>query len=406
MTGSAGNSLPLVPLRLAIGIVFIGILSFFAFFALLAYTPEFRDDNDGGAHALSGSAIGFAGLRIFLLDAGIPTAVDRGRLHNFAVPSLAVQTPGPETPDSELYALAHPEPRLVILPKWLAVGDPLQRGRVVKAGSIGTSSVVALLKSFSATSRISRARGTSVPALQTGSPKGDIVLPKKLQPIDSLQTLAGRDWIPVIVSAHGGMVLAKLQYSHTYVLADPDFMNTHGLGDLATAGMALSIVRAIRVGDGPIGFDVTLNGFRQTPNLLRDIFAPPFLGATLCAILAALLLALHAVSRFGSPVAPPRVFALGKLALIENTVQLIHMMHREPRMASRYAAVARNLALLAAGARRDAWNAQRLISTLERNRGTTYDELLTDARGVRNRSELMRSADALFRWRQRMTHGN
>jgi len=400
---SSDSAQPLVPLKLVIGIVLLGVLSFFAFFALLAYAPEFRDDNDGGAHALSKSAIGFAGLRIFSYEAGIPVAVDRGLLHRTAVPSLAVQTPGPDTPGSTLYALDHSEPRLVILPKWLAVGDPLTRGRVVKAGLIPTASIAALLKSFSATTSITRAHGTAVPQLRTTPAHADIFVPKKLQPVDSLQNISGSDWIPVITSEHGGMVLARLKYSATYVLADPDFMNTHGLRDLATAGLALSVIRSLRVGEGPIGFDVTLNGFSRGPNLLRDIFAPPFLGATICAIFAALLLALHAASSFGSPVPAARLFALGKRALVENTAQLIRMMHREPKMAVRYAALNRSLVLRALGSLSDAVDAQRLLSALERGRG--YDEVLADARGAKNNADLMKSAGEIFRWRQRMTHG-
>ncbi|HEX3666966.1 MAG TPA: hypothetical protein VHU23_17220 [Rhizomicrobium sp.] len=404
-TGDSAQSRPLVSLKFIIGVVLIGMLSFFAFLALFAYAPEFRDDNDGGAHALSGSAIGFAGLRVFLYDAGIRTAIDRGTLHKYSVPSLAVLTPGPDTSGSELYALDHLEPRLVVLPKWVPVGDPLMRGRVMKAGMFGTRDVAKLLNSFSSTSQIRRERGTAAPKLKVARSGSGIVVPDKLQPVDSLQTLEGRDWIPIVVSAHGGVVLARLHHSLTYVLADPDFMNTHGLHDLATAGMALAIVRDIRIGHGPIGFDVTLNGFRRMPNLLRDIFAPPFLGATLCAILAALLLAVHAASRFGSPAAPARVFALGKLALVDNTAQLIRMMHREPRMAARYAQAMRNLVVQAVGLRRDAQDTQRLIWALERDRGATYDELFAAARDVKNNSELMKSAGELFRWRQRMTHG-
>jgi hypothetical protein len=405
MSTETNHSAPLVPLKLVIGIVLVGVLSFFAFFALLAYAPEFRDDNDGGTHALSKSAIGFAAMGIFLRDAGLHAVVDRGLLHKTVVPSLAVQTPGPETSGADLYALDQPEPRLIILPKWLAVGDPLTRGRVMKDGLVPPSEVYELLKQFSATTGIARLRAVRTPGLRTTLARADIFVPKKLQAVDSLQTITGPDWIPVITSDRGEMVLARWKKGGTYVLADPDFMNTHGLHDLATASLALSIVRSLRTGQGPIGFDVTLNGYKSGPNLLRDIFAPPFLGATLCAILAALLLALHAASSFGSPIPAARVFALGKGALVENTAQLIRMMHREPHMAARYAAVTRDLVLRALGSRRDAEDAQRLISALERDRGPTYDELLARAREVENNSDLMKSAGETYRWRQRMTHG-
>jgi hypothetical protein len=405
MSNHADQPAPLAPLKLVIGIALMGVLSFFAFFALLAYAPEFRDDNDGGAHALSKSAIGFAALRIFLEDADIPAAVDRGALHRHNRLSLTVQTPGADTSGADLYALNYLEPRLVILPKWIAVGDPLTRGRVMKSGLISTGSVAELLTSFSATSRLKRMKGATAPQLRIARPDTDIVTPDKLQPIDSLQTLQGPDWVPIIVSARGGAVLARLKSSHVYVLADPDLMNTHGLHDLRTAALALSIIEQLRLGDGLVGLDVTLNGFRRGPNLLRDIFAPPFLGATLCAIFATLLLALHAASRFGSPIPAPRTFALGKRALVENTAQLIRMMRREPQMAARYAALTRNLVLQTVSSRRDAQDAQRLMTALERDRGPGYDDALANARAANNNLDLMKSAGEVFRWRQRMTNG-
>ena len=53
-----------------------------------------------------------------------------------------------------------------------------------------------------------------------------------------------------------------------------------------SAGAA--VLENLRLEHGPIIFDVTLNGFVRGRNLLKTAFEPPFLSATLCAVLAAL----------------------------------------------------------------------------------------------------------------------
>jgi hypothetical protein len=137
---------------------------------------------------------------------------------------------------------------------------------------------------------------------------------------------------------------------------------------------------------------------------LRDVFAPPFLGATFCAIFAAAVLAYHAVVRFGSPLRGGRAIALGKRALVDNTADLIRMMQREPQMAVRYAVATRNMALDALGARRDSKDADALIDALERGNGVRFAELLNDAGRADTRSRLLDTASELFRWRKRITH--
>src|SRR5262249_25116569 len=145
-------------------------------------------------------------------------------------------------------------------------------------------------------------------------------------------------------------VLAQLNGTQTYVLADPDLMNTHGLHDLATARAANDIIQSLRRGLSPVIFDVTLAGYRSAPNLLRPAFQPPLVGATLCAFLAALLMAVHAATRFGEPLEGGRVFALGKQALADNSAALIAMAKREHHIVVRYAAAVRSRVARAIGA--------------------------------------------------------
>ena len=204
----------------------------------------------------------------------------------------------------------------------------------------------------------------------------------------------------------GGAVLAKLNNYPIYVLADPDLMNTHGLHDLPTAAFALALIQNLREGNGPVVFDVTLNGLRREPSLLRAIFAPPFLGATLCAILAALLMAFHALVRFGTPPAPPPVYARGKQALAANAADMIRLLHREPHMATRYVLTTRNLVLRAFGLRRQSAleDGDDPFRARENETPLSYGELLDEARRVENRSDLVALARRLSQWREDMLH--
>jgi hypothetical protein len=394
----------------AIGLVVISMLSLVAFFALSAYAPDLRTETDGGAHALSTSAIGYAGLRDLLEALNIPNTIDRGSLPRPQTsPSLVVLTPQPygegEHDLSDALTKFSAAPVLIILPKWIPLADPAALGRVLKGGAIGTSDIEKILQPLAKNTKVARDTKTKAPSLSaTGSIA--ISLPETLGPVDSLQTISGKDWIPLVVDASGVAVLAKSRDKLVYVLADPDFANTQGLHDLRTAALSVAVIRRLRAGSGPIAFDVTLNGLGRGPSLLRTAFAPPFLGATLCAILAAALIAIHAMVRFGTPPADAPVYARGKEALANNAADMIRLLHREPHMAARYAMTTRNLVLRGIGARRlfHSQESDAYIQALERGDRDTFAALLAEAQRVNNRSDLVALARKLYEWRQEIFH--
>src|SRR6185312_6284878 len=141
--------------------------------------------------------------------------------------------------------------------------------------------------------------------------------PVKPVSIDRLQTISGAGLVPEIVDDEGKAVLVRVGDTQTFILAEPDLLNNAGLADRNTAGIGYWIVNGARLGEGTIWFDATLNGFKRSPDLLRAVFSPPLLGATLCVLLAAAFLGFHAMSRFGSPKAPDRIYAFGKRALAD-----------------------------------------------------------------------------------------
>jgi hypothetical protein len=209
----------------------------------------------------------------------------------------------------------------------------------------------------------------------------------------------------VLTDQHGAAVLVRYPRSGAGVLADPDLLNTHGLRDLTTARAAVALIRGLRQGDGPVVFDVSLDGLKHSPNLLKLAFEPPFLGATLCLIGAALLMAVHAANRFGAPERAVRALALGKRALAENSAGLIRMARREPRMAGGYLDLNRNAVAKALGATRlSAAELEAYVDRLgERTGAGRLSALALQISAVRDRDSLIRFAQRLYQWRLEMT---
>lgn len=400
--------------RMAVGLVLVSIFSLCALVALSAYAPDLRPESDGGTHVLSTSAVGFAGLRRLLEASGIPVEIDRGffaregRRASLTIRTLP-QLPKGGASGTEV-GRASPRIRqlgaqLDISPKWLTAPDPERRDWVRKV--IALPLAPPIVKGGRRFSLLNRRKGVTPVALQPNPRELPGMAPARIAPVDQLQTMQAGNLTPVISAALGQAVLLRMQQTHLYVLSDPDLMNNHGLRDEATARAALAIIEQLREGDGPVVFDVTVNGFRRSPSLLRDALEPPFLGATIAALLAALLMGVHAFSRFGTPPAPPRHFALGKQALADNTAALVRNMGREAGMARRYAQATRAMVLEALGIRRElsAEQADALLAKIEKAAHTdeAFAALALDAEFAHNGGDLIRTARKLYEWRQGMT---
>jgi hypothetical protein len=389
---------------LALGLVVVSALSLLAYVVLNAFAPELRGDQTGSANVLSKSGVGFAGLKILLDASGEATLIDRGdKTLDRSGYSLTILTPELfSTSAKDLAGAARAKgPHIIVLPKWFVMSDPGHPGWALKLDAIDTKEIQALFDELSKGTKIARRKGVTKVALSWMDIPEQPPASRAPIRVDTLQTLSGKDWVPVLADEKGLAVIAQLKGTSIYVLADPDLFNTQGVHDPAVARLATLIVDYLRDEDGPVAFDVTLNGFRSTPDLMHEAFSPPFLGATLCALLAAALLGFHAISRFGTPAIRGRTIAFGKRALADSTAGLIRMLGREPHMAMRYAMTVRNLALRRLGAPKeteaaDAW----LVRAQRRADGPTYGELFTQARAVESVPALMRAARELYRWKR------
>ncbi|MFI4974592.1 MAG: hypothetical protein ACHP84_08640 [Caulobacterales bacterium] len=384
-------------------IVLVGVFAFSAFVALLAYAPDLRRDSNCRENVFSKCAVGFAGLAEVVQSDGTAVIVSRTPLPRGRVDGLLIATPESATNLGAIAKLGFSGPVLVVLPKWVVAADPLHPGWGRKLAPVNPDEFAAL-HLFEGVGIVQRAR-VARPRLAGQGPLQGLALTPG--PVDHFQTLSVKGWAPVLTDETGAVVMAQAPNTNVFLLADPDFLNVQGLADLDSFTAGVSLLRALRAGEGPVIFDVTLNGYQTTRSILRLIFDPPFLAVTLCLAAALALAGVQTAVRFGPLRRDTRVFAHGKEALADNTAQLIRLARREARMAPRYVALTRNAAARAVGAPRDL-TGEALTTFLDRlaqQRGAadSLAALTADADRVRDRAGLAKLAQRLFRWRLEMT---
>ncbi len=404
---SAPANSPLISSRVAIALVLISALTALGFLALSAYAPDLRTDRSGGATVISKSAIGFAGLRVLLenLHIGVNVGREPPASGQFG---LVILTPTAGTDEKDLARLAGLGPRLIVLPKWAVAENPQHDGWVWKLDPEAPGTIGKILQTVAKDAKLVQHKGVYRSKLTAEHDRFGAAAPAQPVEIDRVQTISGPTLEPDIVDGEGKAVLVQVKGTQTYILSEPDVLNNHGLHDIAMARIAYTIIQALRVRDDAVSFDVTLNGFRRSPDLLRTVFSPPFLGATLCVLLAAAFLGFHAMSRFGSPRAPDRVFAFGKRALADNTAAVIRMMKREPAMAARYSQAALNQIASFFGISREKTADPSVVRGLEQRGALPYRfaDLEAEARAAHDTQSLMQVARKLYRWRRTIMHGH
>lgn len=387
--------------RVILALVLVGVVAFAALAVLSAYAPDLRSGQDGRAHALSKSAIGFAGAPILMKQLGASAVVSRTRPHR-PQEAVVVLTPDFGLNPEELQKYPKGAQTLIILPKWLVMPDPMRRGfvRKVDVPVEGGRDVKALLASYAKTSRLDMLKGRWRSRLTGHGPFEGVDLP--LGPIENLQTISGEGWAPALVDGRGRMVLAYSKKSPgIWVLADPDLLNNHGLSNLDTARAGVTILETARAGERPILFDVTLNGYERGRGIGRLMLEPPWLAATLIGVMAGVLMGLHALARFGQPLRRERPFALGARALVDNSADLVRMAKREHELAPAYAALIQSLVVRAGGghASEEHW----LEHLAERRGAASPGALNAEAETAKTRDDLLSIARKLYDWRGEMT---
>ncbi|WP_156841886.1 DUF4350 domain-containing protein [Novosphingobium aquimarinum] len=337
--------------RAALLLVAFGSLVFLAILLMSAFDAGTGDINDGGGHAGSRGINGFAAFADLAERRGY--TVRRSRSEGaFEQPGLLVLTPPHMAdPDKIASAIDHHRlqgPTILVLPKWIGVDASMlpgltktKEGWVILSGaapppwadevsSLGDLDVEvdkldsreAGWRGFGRAGRLPDAR-----AVQTVSSGRVVAVVRDARGQTAAGFLDDGTATPDLEVAAGREPEAGLQVRVRYpviVVAEPDLMDNWGMAEQGRAMAMLSLLNAATGGERmPVNFDLTLNGLGHSANLLALAFTPPFLAATLCLLLAALVIAWRAFVRFGPPLRPERAIAFGKQALVANSAGLV-----------------------------------------------------------------------------------
>jgi hypothetical protein len=267
--------------------------------------------------------------------------------------------------------------------------------------------VSAILSEIAPKAGIARAESATRPTVRFDrtSPLGPKGSTLQAGNIPSLQTLYGEGLTPVVVAEDGRMILAQIADRPVYVLADPDFLNTQGIADIANARVGMAVLDALRGDSEAIVFDVSMNGFARQRSLMRLAFQPPFLAATLSLAAAAALLAWRAVARSGPQAPPRRAIALGKRALAENSAALIRLARREHKMGGGYAMMTGAGLLELFGLGRS--EGDEIIAVLDRVGAAQgvearFSDLAKEAAAAQTGAQVLNAARKLHSWKEEM----
>ncbi len=324
-----------------LAVVVVGFAAFLAMIYFIGIGDTGGREGRGEAHASANGLNGYAGLVELLEAEGYD--VERSRdLNGLETNNLLILTPPQFTDAAEFGQILENRqylgPTLVILPKW-SVGeisgdvadedeDKVRSDWVTLLGASTSQWTAQLPEPFTFTHEqkdLPAANQASWSGLaQSGRlPTGTVLYVENDASYESvIRDPAGHI---LAMNVIGNVGTDYYENAHwTMFVVEPDLVNNYGLSDARRAAAALALVQEAGYGDmNSVTFDMTLNGYGNSVNLLTLAFEPPFLAATLCLILAMVIVGWRAFLRFGpSAVAAPE-FAFGKKRLVTNGAGLI-----------------------------------------------------------------------------------
>ena len=188
---------------------------------------------------------------------------------------------------------------LVVLPKRSGFPDRLRSSWVGAVRYVPIEEANRVLDALSLQATAIR------PPASVGAWEGPLPAPELADP----QLVRSEELRPLLSCAEG-MLVGELRDDrlHLVVLADPDILETHGLGRNAELVMAI-----LGRFDGPpvLVVDETLHGHEIQPSITRELLRFPLVLATLQALVTLGLLAWAAALRFGRPLAPAALLRPG-----------------------------------------------------------------------------------------------
>lgn len=409
--------------RTVLGLVLFGALTFLAMLWFISAGETGRGENCSSDHAAARGLNGYAALaRLLEKDGHAVTLARNVGAHDTA--DLLILTPPHFTDAGELQAILdarrYSGPTLVILPKWYASEVPAGLGSPGKKGwvTLFPGGPPAWPMEFDEPYRFEveqeQLKGAAPHWRGLGyagalpEPKSSVrIMDSDLMPLvsdHSGRPLAGyvidNGYYPVLDEASGRTALNDNELDSdrwaVVFVAEPDLLNNYGMADRTRADLARHLVRLAMEGeDLGVTFDLTLNGIGQTQNLLTLAFTTPFLAATLCLLIAMLVVGWRAFRRFGPPVEEEREIDFGKERLVANSAGFIQRTGRIHLLAAPFAALV--AARVAALLRLRGADEAEIDDALRRrgHDGPTFSAAAGQLRSARSRPELLRGARAL-----------
>ena len=395
------------PFRLGVvaGVLIVGAAAFMLM--LYALGQGWTGDNapDGGAHARSNAITGFTGLVRLLdeTDRAVEVTASPGRFDEY---SLLVLTPAHSADAEELNEILFERrfvgPTMVILPKWVAA-------RIPDGANVESEPGWVMLNGIVSPTWFTQLPQAKDMALATGESEswsgfddtGSLPEPARMQ---AVRDNANTPLEALVYDSENDLLIADYYaggdaWPITYVF-EPDLLNNRGMADIERARMAMSLFDyAGDYENMPIHFDVSLVGLGGSENLLTLAFAPPFLAATLCLLLAALVIGWRGFRRFGPSAQATPAFAQGKRQLAQNGAALVARVKRWHLLAEPYAALvtARTAKMLGIRATGEAAQIAAIDAALARTgrEDAPYAAAAQTLRDARHPRDILRAADAL-----------
>ncbi len=419
--------------RTVLAMLLVGVIAFVGLLYLIGAGDGVGDANDGNAHVASNGVTGYSALSKLLSSTGTQVDQLRGQPDEY-LPGLLVLTPPPYADGDEIAKIIqnrrYSGPTLLILPKWGSF--PLYPTKKVPNPPEGW----VRLTFADAPGWIDKlTEEVGMMAVEVDIPKttkGDPYNGAKARTVR--QYFASTNMVPALEDEAGRLIVSYSADDGYYpslnalagvdaelggdndsifpviVVAEPDLLNNLGMRDEASARKALSIIEAAR-GDeyeNPVTFDLTLNGYGGSQNLLTLAFKPPFLAATLCLLMAALAVGWRSFNRFGPALVRERMIALGKTALVDNSAGFIRRTGRVHLIARPYVDLVRARLARVLGLPRndDPAMLDAAIDEVAARRGVDgaqFSNLAAALSGARKPHDITRRAAALAEYERKLT---
>jgi hypothetical protein len=309
-----------------------GAVAIFAISMLLALTAP-SEPPGVGADTRSISALGQEGLFALLQQTEIPVA--RSQINGVVAPGnqdvLVLAEPPPTgLSGGDVVRLGRARNVLLVLPKRTGTPDINKLTWVDSTSPVGIDQVADIAKLID----------QKIDIVRTDPPKAWDINRLGAVPSfdDTVQLIESDDLVPIVANGKQMLVGEYRDGDHrTWIVADPDFLENHGLAKGQNADVAIALFNGLRGDDGTVIFDETIHGMvNVVVNPFRKLLEFPLVIASVLCLVAAALLLWATVGRFGKPGLDPPAFDFGKRRLISTSASLLDRAGHQSEVMRRY----------------------------------------------------------------------